>query len=125
MSGQIRVMPNDELEPGPSTAGMVRRTATASQDFWLGEVRTEAGAVSAWHHHGAHTTRGYVVAGRLRFEFGAGGEASVEAKAGDFFEVPPHTIHRESNPSGDEQILVGIRIGSGPSVINVDGPDTR
>jgi hypothetical protein len=37
--------------------------------------------------------------------------------------VPPHTVHRESNPSEDEQVVIGIRIGTGPTVVNVDGPE--
>ena len=69
-----------------------------------------------------HVTYGYVISGSLRFEFGPGGEDVVEVEPGGFFVVPANTIHREANPAGDEQILVGVRIGSGPTVFNVDGP---
>jgi mannose-6-phosphate isomerase-like protein (cupin superfamily) len=47
----------------------------------------------------------------------------VVARAGDFFVVPPHTVHREGNPGSEEQVLVGVRVGSGPTVINVEHPD--
>jgi mannose-6-phosphate isomerase-like protein (cupin superfamily) len=47
----------------------------------------------------------------------------VVARAGDFFVVPPHTVHREGNPGSEEQVLVRVRVGSGPTVINVERPD--
>ena len=123
MSEPVRVVPRDALEPGPSTAGMVRNTAAATDTLWVGEVRTTPGARSGWHHHGEHTTYGRVIAGQLQFDFGPNGTESVIADAGDFFVVPPHTIHREGNPGSDEQVLVGVRVGTGPTVINVEGPD--
>jgi len=123
MTEKIRVVPNGGLEAAPPTAGMTRSTAFASETLWMGEVHTEPEAISGWHHHGEYTTYGYVVAGGIRFEFGPGGRESVEARPGDFFVVPPGTVHREGNPGSDEQILVGVRIGQGPTVINVDGPD--
>jgi uncharacterized RmlC-like cupin family protein len=123
MGETIRVVPHDTLDPGPSTAGMVRNTAVATETLWVGEVRTTPGARSGWHHHGEHTTYGHVVSGQIRFEFGPNGAESAVARAGDFFVVPPHTVHREGNPNTEEQVLVGIRIGNGPTVVNVDGPD--
>jgi uncharacterized RmlC-like cupin family protein len=119
---EIRIVPNGALESGPSTGGMTRKTAVAGDDIWMGEVRTEAGAMSGWHHHGEHTTYGYIIAGRARVEFGPGGGQSLEGASGDFFVVPPHTVHREGNPGSEEQVLVAIRLGNGPSVINVEGP---
>jgi uncharacterized RmlC-like cupin family protein len=64
-----------------------------------------------------------VIAGRLRLEFGPGGARSVEAGPGEFFYVPPATIHREGNPASHDQVLVGFRVGPGPTVFNVDGPE--
>jgi uncharacterized RmlC-like cupin family protein len=123
MTASIRVLAPADLAAGAPTAGMVRNSAFEAAELWFGEVRTEPGVRSGWHHHGERTTYGYVVAGRLRFEFGPGGGQSVEAGPGDFFVVPPQTVHRESNPSTQEQVLVGARVGTGPSVVNVDGPD--
>ena len=124
MGETIRVVPHDALEPGPSTAGMVRNTAATTDTLWVGEVRTTPGARSGWHHHGEHTTYGRVVSGELQFEFGPNGAESVVARAGDFFVVPPHTVHREGNPGSEEQVLVGVRVGTGPTVINVEGPES-
>jgi uncharacterized RmlC-like cupin family protein len=119
---KVRVVHGGELEAGPATAGMVRSAAFAAGGLWVGEVRTDAGAISGWHHHGDHTTVGRVLAGALRFEFGAAGAESAEAGPGDFFLVPPHAVHREGNPGVEEQVLVVIRSGSGPTVVNVEGP---
>ena len=121
---EIRVRGKNELDAARSTtAGMVRGEASLSEKSYAVEVRTQPGAVSGWHHHGDHETYGYLLAGKLRFEFGPGGEDVVEAVPGDFFMVPPNTIHREGNPSSEDQILVGFRVGSGPTVVNVDGPE--
>lgn len=117
---KIRVVQSGALEAGPPTAGMVRSQAFAAENLWVGEVRTRAGAVSGWHHHGEHTTVGRVLSGTIRFEFGPEGAESVEAGPGDFFMVPPQVIHREGNPGSDEQVLVVIRSGSGPTVVNVE-----
>ena len=82
MSEAIRVVPHEALDPGPSTAGMVRNTAAATDTLWVGEVRTAPGAWSGWHHHGEHTTYGRVVSGQLHFEFGRMAlRASVQAPA--------------------------------------------
>jgi uncharacterized RmlC-like cupin family protein len=103
---------------------MVRNTAATTDTLWVGEVRTTPGAPSGWHHHGEHTTYGRVVSGEIRFESGPNGAESVVARDGDFFVVPPHTVHREGNPGVEEQVLAGIRVGTGPTVINVEGPES-
>jgi uncharacterized RmlC-like cupin family protein len=120
---RIRVVERQGLESGPQTAGMTRQTALSGENVWVGEVHTSPLALSGWHHHGEHTTYGYVIAGRLHFDFGPGGRESVEAGPGEFFVVPPHFVHREGNPTENEQVLVGVRVGSGPTVINSDGPE--
>jgi uncharacterized RmlC-like cupin family protein len=124
MSETIRVVAHEALDPGPSTAGMVRNTAVATESVWVGEVNTTPGARSGWHHHGEHTTYGRVLAGQLQFEFGPNGSETAVASPGDFFVVPPHTIHREGNPSTEQQDVVVIRVGTGPTVVNVEGPES-
>ena len=123
--GGILLRGKNELSTrqGAQTPGMVRGEAALGENSSAVEVRTQPGTLSGWHHHGAHDTYGYVVSGRLRFEFGPGGGDVVEAEPGDFFMVPANAIHREGNPASDEQILVGFRVGTGPTVFNVDGPE--
>lgn len=123
MGEQVRVVPHSALEAGPSTAGVVRQTAVAAENVWVGEARTAPGARSGWHHHGDHTTYGRVLAGQIEFEFGSTGSERVVATAGDYFVVPPHTVHREGNPHTEDQVVLVVRVGSGPSVVNVESPE--
>ena len=123
MSDKIRVVHHGELESGPATAGMLRSQAFSHGNVWLGEIRTSPGVTSGWHHHGEHSTFAYLVSGYARVEFGPGGAEHIEAGPGDFIHVPPHIIHREGNPGTEEQVAVAVRVGSGQSVFNVDGPD--
>ncbi len=118
----VVVTPGDRV-PGPVTPGMDRQQAVATEGMWSGLVRTEPGMVSGWHHHGEHTMYGRVLSGRIEFEFGPAGAERVIADPGDYFVVPPHTVHREGNPQAVEQVVVVVRVGSGPSVINMDGPE--
>ena len=105
------------------TPGMRRRRAIDVPGLWSGVVHTEPGATSGWHHHGDHETSLYIVAGRMRLEFGPGGQSVVEAGPGEFVHVPKHVVHRESNPVGETALAVIARSGSGEPTVNVDGPD--
>jgi uncharacterized RmlC-like cupin family protein len=120
--GQILVVPPGERTPGPSTPGMDRQEAFATDRMWSGLVRTEAGMVSGWHHHGEYETTIYVLGGALKMEFGPDGSSTVEAGPGDFVYVPKGVVHRESNPSAELGDIVVVRAGRGESMINVDGP---
>jgi uncharacterized RmlC-like cupin family protein len=117
-----KVEPKDR-RPGPATSGMVREEAIAAGGVWAGLVRTAPDSSSGWHHHGSHETAIYVLSGVLVMEFGSEGLDRLEGVAGDFVFVPPGTIHRESNPSGDEGELIVVRSGSGEAVFNVEGPE--
>jgi uncharacterized RmlC-like cupin family protein len=108
-----------ELVPGPATPGMERSEAVVLADVWSGLARTDPGVTSGWHHHGSHDTVAYVVRGVFRVETATG---VVSAEAGDFVHVPAHTVHRESNPSKEPAEVVLVRRGTGPVVVNVDGP---
>ena len=125
MSDEIRLVRGSErqLPQAAQTLGMAREQAFAEGGRWVGFVRVEPGMVSGWHHHGDHESYLFVVSGRSRFEFGPGGSQVVEAEAGDFLHVPARLVHRESNPGDDEQTLVVFRVGHGPPLVNVDGPD--
>lgn len=112
-----------ELGAGQATPGVIRREAFSGADRWIGAASTEPGAVSAWHHHGEHDTYLYCIQGALQVDSGPGGTRSITARAGDFVHIPAGRIHRESNPSDETQQLVVARFGSGPVVVNVDGPE--
>jgi uncharacterized RmlC-like cupin family protein len=102
---------------------MIREEALATGNMWAGLVRTEAGMVSGWHHHGEHHSVIYVLDGAMRMESGPGGTEVLDAAHGDFLHVPPGAVHRESNPTAQEARIVVFRGGTGPVVINTDGPE--
>jgi uncharacterized RmlC-like cupin family protein len=118
----VEHIPAADLVEGDPTPGMVRRRAFEAGGLWTGLVTTEPGAVSGWHHHGDHETSIYVAAGGVRLEHGPGGSHVIDAVAGDFVRVPPHTVHRESNPGDAASSLVVSRSGTGPVTVNTDGP---
>ena len=120
--GQIVVVTPDERTAGPSTPGMDRQQAVATDGMWSGLVRTEAGMRSGWHHHGEYETTIYVLTGALSMEFGPEGATTAEAGPGDFVYVPKGAVHRESNPATDPADLVVVRAGRGESTINGAGP---
>ena len=119
---EVLVVRPDDRKPGPSTPGMERQQAVATDHMWSGAARTQAGMASGWHHHGEYETTIYVLTGGLRMEFGPAGTATVEAGPGDFVYVPKGVVHRESNPSAEPADIVVVRAGVGESTINVDGP---
>jgi uncharacterized RmlC-like cupin family protein len=119
---EILVVTPDHRRPGPSTPGMERQEAFATDRMWSGVARTEPGMVSGWHHHGEYETTIYVLAGSLRMEFGPDGSTTLEAGPGDFVYVPKGAVHRESNPSAEPADIVVVRAGRGESTINVDEP---
>ena len=119
---EILVVSPGDRKPGPSTPGMDRQQAVATDGMWSGLVRTEAGMRSGWHHHGEYETTIYVLTGALSMEFGPEGATTAEAGPGDFVYVPKGAVHRESNPSTDPADLVVVRAGRGESTINVAGP---
>jgi uncharacterized RmlC-like cupin family protein len=117
-----RIGPEDRV-PGAPTPGMTREQAVAKEGLWAGVATTEPGMASAWHHHGGHDSVIYVLTGALTMESGPGGSEVVEAGPGDFIHVPPQAVHRESNPSDEPARIVVVRSGSGPVVVNLDGPE--
>jgi uncharacterized RmlC-like cupin family protein len=121
--GRVRRIAAGELLPGPSTPGMLRTEAVATERVWSGVVHTAPGAVSGWHHHGDHESVIYVASGALRMESGRGGHDVFDARPGDFVFVPPFAIHREGNTTDEVAMLVVTRAGQGPSVVNVEAPE--
>jgi uncharacterized RmlC-like cupin family protein len=116
----------EEAIAGPTTPGMELRQHFDADGRWVGFtgwIRNEAGDVSGWHHHAANDTYVYVIRGSVTIEFGPGGAERVEARAGDFFLVPPETIHRElTGPDADLEAFV-LRVGGEPEHVGVDAPE--
>lgn len=117
----VRIM-EMERRPGAPTPGMQREEAVATETTWAGVVRTDAGMISGWHHHGEYESVIYVLSGRLRMESGPGGTSVVDAGPGDFLFVPRGSIHREGNPAEVQGTAIVVRSGRGEAVVNVEGP---
>lgn len=111
-----------DLQLSDPTPGMARSLAFQTAHMWSGTVDTEPGAVSGWHHHGDHETTLYIVRGQMQMQSGPDGDSVLRAGPGDFLHIPPHAIHRESNPGEETATAVIVRAGEGPPTINVDGP---
>ncbi|VXC30738.1 cupin domain-containing protein [Nocardioides sp. AX2bis] len=119
----VRVVRAADLVAADPTAGMQRSRALEVPGLWAGTVVTEPGAVSGWHHHDTNVSSLYVVRGVLRLEC-EGVPGHVDAHPGDFVEVPPRTVHRESNPGDEPSLAVIARAGDGVPTVNVDhAPD--
>jgi uncharacterized RmlC-like cupin family protein len=113
-----------EVSEADATTGMVRETAVADEGVWAGVVKTAPNRPSGWHHHGDTHTYFYVHSGEIRMEFGPNGEDAIDAKPGDFVHVRPHVVHREVNPADEPGAVILVRVGSGPPVVNVEGPES-
>jgi uncharacterized RmlC-like cupin family protein len=120
----IAVGPNGLAAADP-TPGIFREKAFDTERAILTRVRVEPNVSSGWHYHGSREVLGYLVRGRARFDFGPGGERSAEVEEGGFFHVPVGVVHRDVNPTDEPQEFVIAFVGTGPLVVNVDGPDRK
>lgn len=119
----IQVLKAGSLSQATSNPGFTRHIAFKGDGYLVVRARGEPGSISGWHHHGDYDVYGYLVSGSARFESNTGKEDSVSLRKGDFFHVPPHTVHRESNPSSKEgnEFILFLR-GTGPMVFDMDDP---
>ena len=119
---EVTSVPPSARQVADPTPGKTREQAIAVEGLWSGLVRTEPGVASGWHHHGDRDVFGYLLRGRARFEFGPGGREWAEVGPGGFFHVPRGLVHRDVNPTDEPQEFALTFVGSGPLVVNVDGP---
>ena len=111
------------LREGDRTPGLLREVAFETDRAILMHVHADGGVTSGWHHHGDREVLGHVLRGRARFEFGPGGGEHTDVPEGGFFHIPRGIVHRDVNPSDEPQEMVISFVGTGPLVVNVDGPD--
>ncbi len=119
----ISAVSHDALTAADPTPGLVREVAFATDRALLTRVHGEPRIVSGWHHHGQREVLGYVLRGRVRFEFGPGGRSTTDVEEGGFFHVPVGCVHRDVNPEDVAQELIISFVGEGPLVVNLGGPD--
>ncbi len=121
--GSIQVVRGADLAGGKDPDGITRRTGRMGEpdgETSLGVANIEPGTTSGWHHHGDHISYVYVLMGRLHIDWGPGGGEAFDLDGGDFYVVPPRTIHREGNPGADEVVLAVFYQGTGPLSISVE-----
>jgi uncharacterized RmlC-like cupin family protein len=123
MGESVRKLRNDQLRDAEGTPGLSRRVAFEEPGHWFGHVEAAPETKSGWHHHGDNVTIGYVLKGKITLEFGAGGQEQIEVLEGEYFEVPKQRVHREGNRSTETGEIILGRVGQGPVVFPVDGPD--
>lgn len=125
-SSSISIIRPDQFSAGTSQTPGSRRLAAVSSELgiqsglWGGTFLVEPGAQTGIHHHGAQETIAYILEGESFIEWGATGEYSMTAHAGDFVHVPAWLIHREINPSKSAPFRwVVVRSSSRPIVVNL------
>ena len=123
MREPVRTLRKDQLQEAAGTPGMKRRVAFEAHGHWFGHVEAEPETMSGWHHHGDNVTIGYVLKGKITLEFGPGGQEQVSVNEGEYFQVPKQLVHREGNMSTETGEIILGRVGEGPMVFPVDGPD--
>jgi uncharacterized RmlC-like cupin family protein len=124
----IRIVSPAGFDPGTAqTPGSVRLAAVAPQlgiqsVLWGGLFEVKPGARTGIHHHGEQQTIAYVLSGICEVRWGARGEYTARAKAGDFIHVPAFLPHMEINPS-DSEPFHWVVVRSTPTPIVVNLPD--
>ena len=121
---EIGFLKSEDTVQGPITPGQNRRKAITADGLWVGECHVTAlDEPSQWHHHADFDSVMYMLSGRIRVDFGEGGEKSFEIGKGDYAYFPRRAIHRcQILEGGDDVYYVFVRVGYGESVVNVDGP---
>ncbi len=111
----------------PETLGMNREVAisgarSGSVALWAGTNRIEPNARTGAHHHGALESVIYIISGTAHMRWGDRLEFITEARAGDFFLVPPYVPHQEINASATEVLHCAL-VRSGTEEVVVNLPD--
>jgi uncharacterized RmlC-like cupin family protein len=122
-SAALQILHPDDLElPEEVTPGVSRLQAFLTDRAWFGRVGNGPFQESAWHVHPNHDTYGHPVIGRFFADFGPGGRERAIAEPGDVIEIPRGVVHREGNPDDGTTDGIVLRVGSGPVIVNLDGP---
>jgi len=119
----VRVVKADQhTSDTAQTTGFTRTELVSAPGAWLGVTRTPTSSVSGWHHHGDYNTYIYVLDGQARVDFGVTGYDTCDAGPGDLVIVPKGAVHREANTGSSDNAVLGVRVGTGQVVFNVDSP---
>jgi len=120
----VEVVTPDEVAADESTPGVVRKTVFETENAVMVQSHIAGGTTSGWHHHGDRHVYGYVIEGTGAVEYGPNGDETRESTAGEFFYISPGTVHRDITPDSEDTVVLVCFVGSGPVIVNVDGPST-
>src|SRR5271163_2426919 len=125
-SSVIRIVHPPEFDRGTQQMpGSERQAAVAAElsidsKMWGGLFEVEPGARTGIHHHSAEQTIAYALSGVCEARWGANGEFTASAEAGDFIHVPAFLPHMEMNSSDSQPFRwVVVRSTSTPIVVNL------
>lgn len=118
----VDVVSPEELESDESTPGVVRKTVFETECAVVVQSHIKGGTTTGWHYHGDRHVYGYIVKGAGAVEYGPEGAETRECSAGEYFHISPETVHRDITPTGEDTVVLVCFVGSGPVVVNVDGP---
>ena len=104
-------------------AGVVGEEGFRDAGAWVGFLELVPEAASGWHHHGEWDSYAYVLAGVLRWEFGADGRDAVEVGPGDVGHMPAWVVHRDVSAGSESLSMVLFRAGRGELTVDVPAPD--
>ncbi len=126
-AGIKRVRASDKSGDTPETLGMNREVAISgarngSVALWAGTNRIEPSSRTGAHHHGPLESVIYIISGTAHMRWGDRLEFITEARAGDFFLVPPYVPHQEINASASEVLHCAL-VRSGTEEVVVNLPD--
>ncbi|WP_433624006.1 cupin domain-containing protein [Halomicrococcus sp. NG-SE-24] len=119
-----RVVGEDDLVATAELANLTRLTPFPDADVQQVRGHADGRVESNWHHHGDNDVFGHVLDGEGYIEWGTGRNERKLARAGEFFHVPAGVVHRDVNPSDDEQDYVLWLTGSEPRNVPVDDPSS-
>jgi uncharacterized RmlC-like cupin family protein len=106
--------------PGSKRSAAIAPELGITSALWAGLFEVEPEASTGIHHHGEQQTIAYVLSGICKVRWGAKGEFSATAKAGDFIHVPAFLPHMEINPSKLKPFRwVVVRSTATPIVVNL------
>ncbi|WP_435335877.1 cupin domain-containing protein [Haloarchaeobius sp. TZWWS8] len=111
-----------DLTPTGNLANLTRLTPFPDAPVQQIRGHAEGRIESSWHHHGDNDVFGYVIDGEGYVEWGHGDDERRLARAGEFFHIPAGLVHRDVNPSDDEQDYLLWLTGSEPRVVHVPAP---
>lgn len=119
----VEVVSREEVSADESTPGVVRKTVFETETAVMVQSHIEGGTATGWHSHGDRHVYRYIFKGAGAVEHGQDGDQARECNTGEYFYISLGTVHRDITPPETDAVVLVCFVGSGPVVVNVEGPD--